>query len=104
MPAALTFRSADESLPERAHDRARKPRLGWRFRDDTGFWEDISWNLPGHRPNKLQPLMPSWVERETPERYLIDLNAQRDWLARSAASRDEAVKKEPPAECHSLSG
>ncbi|CRI68031.1 DEAD/DEAH box helicase domain protein [Thiocapsa sp. KS1] len=56
------------------------------FWDDTELWQDISRNLPGYRLSKFQPLMPSWVERETLERYLLDLEGTRNWLARTAPS------------------
>jgi hypothetical protein len=58
------------------------------FPEDTGLWQDIGRNLPSYRPSKFQPLMPAWVERETLERYLLDLEGTRDWLARTASSRD----------------
>ncbi|QVL48878.1 MAG: hypothetical protein KFB96_25655 [Thiocapsa sp.] len=56
------------------------------FWEDTELWQDISQNLPGYRLSKFQPLMPSWVERETLERYLLDLEGTRNWLARTAPS------------------
>ncbi|UHD16082.1 hypothetical protein [Thiocapsa bogorovii] len=63
------------------------------FREDTERWQDISRNLPGYRLSKFQPLMPSWVEHETLDRYLLDLEGTRNWLARSVASRDNRVTK-----------
>ncbi len=69
-----------------------EPCIGGVEVDDGGFWEDtklrqdISRNLPGYRLSKFQPLMPPWVERETLERYLLDLEGTRNWLARTAAS------------------
>jgi hypothetical protein len=58
------------------------------FREDTELWQDIGRSLPGYRLSKFQPLMPALVERETLERYLLDLEGTRDWLARTASSRD----------------
>jgi hypothetical protein len=58
------------------------------FRENTELWQDIGRSLPGYRLSKFQPLMPARVERETLERYLLDLEGTRDWLARTASSRD----------------
>ncbi len=74
------------------------------FWEDTELWQVISRNLPGYRLSKFQPLMPSWVERETLERYLLDLEGTRRWLARSSASHDGMAKEGPPAGRHSHSG
>jgi ATP-dependent Lhr-like helicase len=74
------------------------------FWEDTELWQDISRNLPGYRLSKFQPLMPSWVERETLERYLLDLDGTRLWLARSSEFHNGMAKEEPPTGRHSHSG
>ncbi len=55
------------------------------FWNDPGRWRAISRSLPGYRLSQFQPLMASWVERETLERDLLDLDGPRDWLAGTAS-------------------
>jgi ATP-dependent Lhr-like helicase len=50
------------------------------FWNDEAIWTTLRSALPNYRLTKFQPLMPSWVERETVANHLLDIPGTKQWL------------------------